>query len=396
MLELGAVEEKTLAYWKDNGIMDKVRTRNSAGKVFYFLDGPPYVTGDLHPGHIWTKTLKDIFVRYKRARGFDVVDRAGYDVHGLPIENKVEKHLGISSKKDIEGKIGIDAFVKECRGFVERYMGRIDADYERYGISLDFKNPYLPYTKEYIEAAWMMFKKASDNGYLYKGKRTLIYCPHCETPLSQGSMEVEYSDVDDPSLFLAFEIDGKRSRSGIKLDCKAYLAVWTTTPWTIPANVSIAANPKERYVLAKVGDRHLILAKQRLDSFCEMVKESPVVISEFYGSEMEGIRYLNPLEGKIEEQRRLRKYHRIVLTDDGFVSMEYGTGLVHMAPGNGIEDYLLGRKNRLPVFSPVGPDSAYTGEAGSYAGIKVPGDANKAVLHDLEVIGAVLHKGSVV
>ncbi len=241
MLELGAVEEKTLAYWKDNGIMDKVRTRNIAGKVFYFLDGPPYVTGDLHPGHIWTKTLKDIFVRYKRARGFDVVDRAGYDVHGLPIENKVEKHLGISSKKDIEGKIGIDAFVKECRGFVERYMGRIDADYERYGISLDFKNPYLPYTKEYIEAAWMMFKKASDNGYLYKGKRTLIYCPHCETPLSQGSMEVEYSDVDDPSLFLAFEIDGKRSRSGIKLDCKAYLAVWTTTPWTIPANVSIAA-----------------------------------------------------------------------------------------------------------------------------------------------------------
>ena len=129
---------------------------------------------------------------------------AGYDVHGLPVENKLEKELGIQSKKEIESKIGLENFISKCREYVERYIGRMDADYERFGISLDFKNPYLPYKNEYIETAWQMFKKASDNGFLYRGKRTLIYCPHCETPLSQGSMEVEYKDTDDPSVYVAF------------------------------------------------------------------------------------------------------------------------------------------------------------------------------------------------
>ena len=198
-MDLQESEQHVLNYWNQSQIEQKVRAKGAGKKRFYFLDGPPYVTGDLHPGHIWVKTLKDVFVRYKRFRGFEVVDKAGYDVHGLPIENKVEKALGISSKHEIESGIGIERFTNECRAYVDRYMGRMDSDFRRYGISLDFAHPYLPYSKEYMETAWQVFKRISERNMLYEGKKTLIYCPHCETPLSQGSMEVEYRDEQDPS-----------------------------------------------------------------------------------------------------------------------------------------------------------------------------------------------------
>lgn len=394
MLNLSEREEKVVEHWKRIGVNNLVREKNAGRKKYYFLDGPPYVTGDLHPGHIWVKTLKDIFVRYKRYRGFDVIDRAGYDVHGLPIENKVEKELHISSKKEIEERIGIDDFVKKCREYVDKYIGRIDADYERYGVSLDFKNPYLPYTNEYIETAWSMFKTASENRYLYEGKKTLIYCPHCETPLSQGSMEVEYKDVDDPSLFLAFKIDEKRSKPKIELGNGLYLAVWTTTPWTIPGNVAIAANPKERYVIARLGDKRLVIAKERLDTLSAVLNESAIIESEFYGSDLDGIYYTSPLESKMDMQKSLRRYHKIILSDS-LVTMTEGTGLVHIAPGSGIEDYMLAQKAKLPIFSPVGSDAVYTSEGGGYAGLKVPSDANKTVLNDLAEAGALLHKSSI-
>ncbi len=169
MFDLTKNEEQVLKYWHENRIIEKTRQKNKGGKPFYFLDGPPYVTGDLHPGHIWVKTLKDIFVRYKRYRGFDVIDRAGYDVHGLPIENKVEKTLNLTSKKEIEEKVGVENFVNDCKEFVKKYIGRMDADYLRYGISLDFKNPYLPHTNGYIETGWGIFKTISEKNFLYEG-----------------------------------------------------------------------------------------------------------------------------------------------------------------------------------------------------------------------------------
>ena len=168
MLDINKNEEEIINYWRAARILEKTREKNRGGKPFYFLDGPPFVSGDLHPAQIWTKSIKDASVRYKRYRGFDVVDRAGYDVHGLPVENKLEKELGIQSKKEIEHKIGLENFINKCKEYVERYIGRMDADYERFGISLDFKNPYLPYKNEYIETAWQMFKKASDSGFLKK------------------------------------------------------------------------------------------------------------------------------------------------------------------------------------------------------------------------------------
>ncbi len=391
MLDINSRELKTLKYWEEHKINDKVRHKNKNGKKFYFLDGPPYVTGDLHPGHIWVKTLKDIFVRYKRYRGFNVVDRAGYDVHGLPIENKVEKGLNLTSKKEIESEVGIDNFVTECREFVKRYIGRMDLDYKRYGISLDFKDPYLPYTNGYIETSWGLFKTISEKGFLYEGTKTLIYCPHCETPLSQGSMEVEYRDEEDPSIYVEFKIDKARSKAKMDIKDNTYLLVWTTTPWTLPANIAIAANPKELYVAVRVEGKTLIMAKQRLDALADTIGKSFTIISEFYGSELDGIYYITPLEAKMERQKELRKYHKIILSES-FVSMSEGTGLVHTAPGHGIEDYALGLANRLPIFSPVNPDTTYSKDAGDYAGIKVPFDANDAVMADLEKLGALLYK----
>jgi isoleucyl-tRNA synthetase len=394
MMNMQQDEERILRYWKEEDINNKVRKKNASGKKFYFLDGPPFVTGDLHPGQVWTKGLKDAFVRYKRYRGFNVVDRAGYDVHGLPIENKVEKELKITSKKEIEQNIGVGNFVSACKKFVERHLGRWESDYERFGISLDFSDPYLPYKSEYIETAWQLFKTISDKGFLYKDKRTLIYCPHCETPLSQGSMEVEYADEEDPSLFFTFEIDAKRSKPKIGLGDRTYLLVWTTTPWTIPSNVAVAANPKALYVRAMLDGTSVILAKDRLDKVSAALNRSVIVDKEFYGSELEDIYYVSPLEGKVTRQKELRRYHRIVFSES-LVSMEEGTGLVHIAPGNGIEDYVLGKKNKLPVFCPVKPDATYSGDAGSYEGLKVPSEANEAIMRDLESIGALLGKSTV-
>ncbi len=393
-MDLIAKEHEIIRYWAEHEIEGKARRRNRGAKRFYFLDGPPYVTGELHPAHIWVKTLKDIFVRYKRYRGFDVIDRAGYDVHGLPIENKVEKLLGVSSKKEIESRTGIERFVSACKQYVSEYIGRMDSDYARYGVSLDFKNPYLPHTKQYMETAWELFKRISDKGHLYKGTKTLIYCPHCETPLSQGSMEVEYEDDEDPSIYVAFKIDRDRSKAKIDVNENSYLIVWTTTPWTLPSNVSIAANPREEYVAVRSEGKVLILAKRRLDAVAAALNRSFTVIGEFMGSEMEGIHYISPLEDRIAKQKELRRYHRIILSE-GLVSMEEGTGLVHMAPGNGVDDYREALANKLPIFNVVGPDARFTEGAGAYAGLAVPEEANAAVVRDLEGAGSLLGRGTI-
>ncbi len=394
MINVTGREVKALAYWKEHDINNKARAKNKGRKKFYFLDGPPYVTGDLHPGQMWVKTIKDIFLRYKRFRGFDVRDRAGYDVHGLPIENKVEQILGVNSKKEIESKIGVENFVKKCREYVDSFKGRMENDFYRFGISLDFSDPYLPYKNEYMNTEWGIFKKIDDKGLLYRGKKTTAFCTRCGTALAQGSMEVTYEDTDDPSIYVTFKAVKKSPKSKIEVDDNTYLLVWTTTPWTIPANVAVAVHPEELYVLVETGGRSMIVAKQRLDTVVSAIDQSATVKAEFYGSELAGLKYLSPLEDKVPMQKEMRKHHKVILSES-LVTMGEGTGLVHIAPGHGLEDYLIGVKNRLPIFSPVGPSGLYTGEAGAYNGIQVPGDANLKVMEDLSEKGAMFGKGSI-
>ncbi len=395
MLNLHHNEEKMLKYWKEHQINEKVRAKNKGkGKPVYFLDGPPYVTGDLHPGHIWVKGLKDLFVRYKRYRGFDVVDRAGYDVQGLPTENAVEKKLKITSKKDIEEKLGIENFIKACREWIEYYMERMTNDYEKFGVSLDFSNPYLPYKDSYMEIEWSMIKTAAEKGYLYQGNKTTAYCPHCESVVSQGTMEVEHSDEKDPSIYILFKVVKGKLTPKIKVDDNTYLLVWTTTPWTLPANVAIAVNPTELYVNAEIGGRNLIMAKQRLDAVVALLNENAIVEEEFYGSELVGLYYTNALEEKVPKQKELRKHHKVVAAPQ-LVSVEEGTGLVHTAPGHGLEDYVLGVSLKVPIFSPVAPNATYNDDAGAYKGLKVPEEANKTILADLQELGVLMHSGTI-
>ena len=394
MFDLNKNEDEVIEYWKEHGINAKVKERNKEGKKFYFLDGPPYATGELHPGQIWVKTIKDIFLRYRRFKGYDVHDRAGYDVHGLPVEHKVESSLKLGSKREIESRIGVENFIKDCKAYVDSLIPRMGADYKRFGISMDFDSAYIPYTRQYIENAWKMLKSAHGKGLLYADLKPMLYCVHCETVLAQGTLEVEYADDKDTAVFVAFRVDDKFSKARIQVDSQTYLVIWTTTPWTLPSNMAIAVNPKEIYVKAESNGRKLIIMKKRLDAVLGSIGESAVVEAEFYGSELEGIFYVSPLESKVPKQKEFRKYHRIVFSEEG-VSTEEGSGLVHIAPGHGFDDYNIGKKNGIPAFSPLDAHAAYTTDAGEYAGIKAPDDANVRIVSDLEALGFLLDRGSV-
>ena len=311
-------------------------------------------------------------VRYKRSRGFDVVDRAGYDTQGLPAEHLVEKKLKLASKRDIEEKIGIELFIKTCKEEIDYYIGMWKNDFERFGVSLDFSKPYLPHSNEYMEGEWALFKTINERGYLYHGKKTTAYCPHCECVVSQGSMEVEHSDEKDPSIFITFKVDNaKSSKAKVKLNGMVYLLVWTTTPWTVPANVSVAMNPDGRYVVARIKGKDMILAKDRLDYVSSMLNESAVVLQEFYGSELINVYYTNGLEAKVPKQKELRKYHKI-LPAPKLVSNGEGTGLVHIAPGHGLKMTTTSDDREAPHFCPVGADANYTEDAGAISARRCP------------------------
>ncbi|MEM3180845.1 MAG: isoleucine--tRNA ligase [Candidatus Micrarchaeaceae archaeon] len=392
MADLIKNEEDVLAYWRSNNIIASIRSKNRGKKPFYFLDGPPFVSGDLHPGQMWVKSMKDAILRYKRLRGYDVYDRAGYDVHGLPIEMRAESSLNVKSKKEIETRIGVEKFVRSCKEYVEAYIGRMDADYERFGISLDFSNPYLPYKKEYIETEWAMFKKMYDKGFIYKEKKVVPYCTRCGTVLSQGSMEVVYQNDPDPSIFVAV----KAVKSGkIEIDDNTYLLIWTTTPWTLIANIAIAVNPEAKYVTVKIADRKYVLAKDRLDSVVSLLGESAVVEAEYFGSELVGTKYKSILQSKVPAQTDFERYHRVIAAKE-IVSTEEGTGLVHIAPGHGLDDYRIGKKEKLPIFSPIDKDGVYTEEAGAYKGLKVPEEANAKMIEDLKAEGVLVSSGTLV
>ncbi len=394
MFDLTKNEEEVLKYWNDNAIMDKVRAKNKGKKPFYFLDGPPFVSGDLHPGQMWVKSMKDVLLRYRRFRGYDVYDSAGYDVHGLPIEKRAEAQLGVKNKQEIETKIGVENFIKACKDYVEAYIGRMDNDYKRFAISLDFSNPYIPSRTPYMEIEWSYLKKIHEKGLLYEDTKATTYCTSCGTSVSQGSMEVEYSNDTDPSIFVAFKVDEKHSNTKVELGENINLLIWTTTPWTLPANMSVAVNPKEQYVIAKIGNRRFILMKSRLDHIASLLNESAVIEKEFYGSELEGIHYISPLEEMIPKQREFRKYHKAIMSDE-LVSSGEGSGIVHIAPGHGLEDYVLGKRNKLPIFSPVNGQGLYTEDAGEYKGLKVIEEANKKVLDDINILGVLVHRGSI-
>ncbi len=373
-------EENILRFWEEAKIYEKARARR--GPKYYFLDGPPYPSSDVpHIGTAWNKSMKDAVIRYRRMRGYWVWDQPGYDTHGLPIEVATEKRLGISNKREIEEKVGVERFIEECKRLAIENSRSMSRHFWDLGVSMDWDNPYYTLKNEYIESSWWLIKKAHEKGLLTRDLGIVWWCPRCETVLSDYEVS-EYRDLKDPSIYVRFPLR----------DGGASLLVWTTTPWTLPANVFVMAHPDEEYVEVEVEGERLILMEARLEAV--MGDKEYRVLRRFPGRELEGLRYVHPLRKYVKLQEGLDEYH-IVVTTAEHVSREEGTGLVHAAPGHGEEDFTVGRSRGFPVVSPVDERGVYREEVGKYAGMNVF-EANEEIIRDLERDGYLFKRESIV
>ncbi len=366
------VEKEIADFWKAEGIVAKAMKKNADGPKFYFCDGPPYATGQIHPGTGWNKTLKDAVCRYWRMRGCDVRAQAGYDTHGLPIEVKVEQELKIGHKHEIE-KYGIDKFTAKCKQFATKYIGVMGNQFLSLGVWMDFENPYITYKDSYIESSWLTLQEAYKKNLLTEGVYVLPYCFRCETTMA--NYELEYGDETDPSLYVKFLSMDKPDE---------YLVIWTTTPWTLVANMAVMAHPTLTYVKVRVDNETWMLAKDLLDKVMEITGKSATVVEEFSGRKLKDYRYIHPFQGRIRKE-----YERKVVLSDEYVTVEEGTGLVHCAPGHGPEDFIIGKRYEIEPFCPVDTHGNYTDEAGELAGNNVRA-ANPLVIKILADEGRLL------
>lgn len=375
------LEENIRKFWDSIDAYPKSRQLRAKGTNFYFVDGPPYTTGHIHLGTAWNKIMKDSILRYKSMNDFNVRDRAGWDMHGLPIEVKVEEVLGFTSKKDIE-EYGVDLFIDKCKEFALQHKDEMTQQFMDLGVWLDWEDPYMTLKDEYIEAAWWTLEKGYEKGLLEQGKRVVNWCPRCETAIADS--EVEYWDEEDPSVYIKFNVRGEEN---------TYIVIWTTTPWTIPANIAVAVHPGFEYskVRAWKEDRDnsevLYMATELVEQVLKMGRYTDYEILEsILGEDLLELSYENPLSDKIPAQAGFE--HNVYMAD--FVTAE-NTGIVHIAPGHGLDDFILGAENDLPIFCPVGPDGRYTAEAGEYEG-KYVKEADELVLDDLDERGNLLHR----
>ena len=378
------VEKWVLEFWRKNNVYEKLKQRlcsNKEGKIFRFLEGPPTANGFMHVGHARGRTFKDIVLRYYRMNGYCVWDQAGWDTQGLPVELEVERNLKFKTKKDIES-YGVDRFVLECQKLVDYYIERWRKDSERLGLWLDYDHAYETRHPKYIETVWSFLKRMWEKGYLYEDYRVVPVCPRCETALSSHEVALGYKVVKDPSLYFKVKLVNE----------DVYLIAWTTTPWTIIANEALAVHPNEEYVKIQVGNEYWVVAEKRLKSF---ISEAGIkdykIVEKFPGSSLYNKEYVHPLLDEVPEHKKHgAPNHRVLIAD--WVSMEEGTGIVHIAPAHGPEDFELGKKFGLTVFKPIQKNGIFTAEAGKYSG-KWFKDVNKEVIEDLKRKGLVVHIG---
>jgi isoleucyl-tRNA synthetase len=371
-------------YWDETDAYEKAKAHRADGEDYFFVDGPPYTSGAAHMGTTWNKTLKDAYIRYLRQRGYDVIDRPGYDMHGLPIETKVEERLDFENKKDIEA-FGMENFIEECKAFAEDQLEGLQDDFKSFGVWMDWENPYKTVSPEYMEAAWWGFQKAHERGLVTQGKRSITQCPRCETAIAKN--EVEYHTAEAPSIYVKFPL---AEREGS-------LVIWTTTPWTIPANTFVAVDEDVTYAAVRVEDdatggdaeegELLYLALDVVDDVMERAGvEHFQVVDEYEGSDLVGWAYDHPLAEEVPDHAQAEGAGQVYHAD--YVEVDR-TGMVHSAPGHGEEDFARGQELGLEVFCPVGSDGVYGEEAGEYAGQFVR-DANDDIVADLTEKGLML------
>ncbi len=378
-----AIEPSVMKFWEREQVYDKAKKQNAGRKKFYFLDGPPYTSGTVHIGTAWNKALKDLVLRIKRMQGFDVWDRAGYDMHGLPTEQAIRKKHKVFLRKDIEA-FGLEKYNKECEQFAVDMMHQMSKTFERLGVWMDFDRAYMPITKEFIEGEWWLIKRAHEQNRLYEGMRTMPWCAHCETNLAKH--ELEYQIVKDESIFVKFRLKDKPNE---------YLVIWTTTPWTIPFNLAVMVNPDLEYVRVQVGNEVWILAKALANAIVQgIANQFPKVLEEFKGAKLEGTEYVHPFADTIEEYKRIKakspKTHTIVLSSE-YVDVSAGSGLVHCAPGCGPEDYEVGHRNKIPAWNVIDEHGKFPADMSEFAGWVAKRDDVKFVAA-LERRGALIAK----
>ena len=340
-------EKDWVQRWKDDDTFNKSIVQRPADNSWVFYDGPPFLTGTPHHGHLLVSTVKDTMGRFHTMKGQRVERRWGWDCHGLPAEVYVEKTLGISNKKEIGTKISVSDYVKECRAAMVRTGTEWEDTIERIGRWVEFKGAYKTMDNNYMESVWWAFKRLYEEGKIYEGEKILVYCTKDATPISKSevAMENSYQMDTDPSLFVYFKLE----------DEDEYLLAWTTTPWTLPANMVLAVNQDVDYSLVAYGDKKFYIASDRVEKVMTDEKHQPLeysIIKTIKGSELVGKRF-EPLF-----ENRGPAAHKILHAD--FVTTEDGTGIVHIAPAYGEDDYELCRKNDVPVLSLVDGDGNYT------------------------------------
>ena len=361
-------EKEVLAFWKENQIFQKSVALREGNEPYTFFDGPPTANGKPHIGHVLTRSIKDIIPRYKSMKGYDVLRKAGWDTHGLPVEIEVEKQLGLDGKEQIEA-YGIEPFIKECKKSVWKYKTEWEHMSDRVGFWADMDDPYITYEDNYIESIWWALKTIHEKGLLYKGHKIVPYCPRCGTALSSHEVAQGYKDVKETSAIAKFYK---------KDDPSVALLAWTTTPWTLPSNVALCVNAKEIYATAKKDGETFILAEALVKS---VLGEEAEIVSTCKGEDLVGTEYepLFPLPVNFGQ----KKGYRVVA--DGYVSLEDGTGIVHIAPAFGEDDARVGRAWDLPFLQLVNASGHMVGGT-PWDGLFVK-DADKPILDALRESG---------
>jgi isoleucyl-tRNA synthetase len=381
--KLQELEDLTLEVWRQEGLFDRTMAATEDGEPFVFYEGPPTANGRPGLHHIISRAIKDLVCRFRTMQGRSVTRIAGWDTHGLPVEIEAEKKLGISGKPEIEA-LGIARFNEVCRESVFTYKEEWERLSERIGYWLDYSRPYVTFHTEYIESVWWILKQLAERGILYRGYKSVPYCPRCGTALSSHEVAQGYRDVEDPSLyFLAplLEEDGTRDAQG-----RAFL-VWTTTPWTVPSNVGLAVHPQLEYVEARWRDRVVILARARVEA---VLGKGAEVLRTVPASEIVGRSYARPLD-LVPAPSDPGNSWTVVAED--FVSADDGTGIVHMAPAFGSDDYTAGQRHGLAMLNPL-DDRGRFEEAIPLVGGMFVKDADAVLVEELERVGNLFHVGS--
>jgi len=372
------LEERVLARWRERDVFRRSLAQREEAEIWSFYEGPPTANGRPGSHHVLSRVFKDVYPRYKAMRGYRVPRKAGWDCHGLPVELEVEKQLGISSKQEIE-EYGIDKFNARCRESVFEYVEEWNRLTERIGFWIDLDDPYVTLEDDYIESVWWSLKRLWDEGRLYEGHKVVPYCPRCGTALSSHEVALGYEDVEDPSIYVRFPLLGEGGS-----DSGESLLVWTTTPWTLPGNVAVAVAPEVTYVKARVGDETLVLAEPLLE---KVLGEEVEVVERIAGADLVGLNYRGPVFALDD-----REPGGFPVVAGEFVTTEDGTGLVHIAPAFGEDDYAVAAENEIfdptshgSLYNPVGLDGRFDPRVTGFEGefVKDP-EVTQRLIDDLD------------